>query len=377
MKTLLKIILAAVVLGALIYAARYQSPQRKAFEASLAAAQQGDVKAQLQLAKSYLTGTVVKPDLNQAITWYEKATAQGDAAAAYELAELYLSGEQIPRDIVTGVSYLKLAASKDYAPAQYALGRLYQTGTDSLPAHIGQAIWWWLHAADQADADAQAALEMQQQENPDIVSQVQTLYEAHKKAQVGQSAAALQLAQAYQNGTLLEKNEAQAFATYQIAASDEPQAQYALYEFYSRTDGPVPQDMDKALEYLQQAANGGLAQAQYVVGDKIYQIAQTPQEYTIAAQWFDRAAAQNHAGALYMQGLMSMQGQGKPKNIKQALLSFKQAAELGYPDAQYVLGQSYLRGLGQKPNKTQAKKWLRLAQDNGHEQAAELLTTIR
>ncbi len=368
MKTLLKCLVALAVLGAVVYGMMYKSPQRKAFEAALARARQGQAAAQVQVAHAYEAGEVVAPDITQAVTWYQKAAAQGDSSAAYALAQLYLTGEKLDRDMDSGVSYLKLAAEKNYAPAQYALGRLYQTGTDNLPEHLGQAAWWWLKAAAQNDADAQAALEQVQAENPELIAQVKQLIEAEQKAQHGDGASALLLADTYQAGQALEKNEDIAEEWYQKAAAlNVAPAQYALYKRYAANDEL------KALEYLQKAAEGGLAPAQYEVGDRIYQMAQNPEEYQIAFRWFDLAAQQNHTGGLYMRGIMQMQGQGTSKNIPGALASFKQAAELGYADAQYVLGQSYYRGIGVKANRNQARKWLQLARENGNTQAAALL----
>lgn len=373
MKTLLKCLVLLAIAGVLAGGLLYKNPQRKAFEQALKSAQQGNIPAQLQVAEAYLTGTIGKPDVPQAVSWYQKAAAQGDARAAYELAQLYLTGDQIERDVPSGVSYLKLAAGKAYAPAQYALGRLYQTGAETVPEHIGQAVWWWLQAAQAGQEDAQAALEMQRTENPDALAAVEPLVEAEKQAAQGDAQAALLMAQAYERGKWLEKDETQALDWYQKAAQKLPQAQYALYQWYSR---PESQEEMKALEFLQQAAEGGFAPAQYEVGNRIYQIAQSPDEFKIAAQWFELAAKQNHPGSLYMKGLLQMQGQGVRKNTQAAQASFVQAAELGHADAQYVLGQIYLRGLGQKPSKVQARKWLTLAKENGHAQAAALLATL-
>lgn len=374
MKTLLKCIVAAAVIGAIVYGVLYKSPQRKAFEAALTQARQGQAAAQLQVAQAYLAGEVIAPDVSQAVAWYQKAAAQGDGAAAYELAQLYLTGEKLERDIDSGVSYLKLAAAKNYAPAQYALGRLYQTGTENLPEHLGQAAWWWIKASAQNDPDAQAALEQLQSEDPELVARAKQLIELEQKAQSAVNVETLVLAEAYQNGDALEKDDEQAEAWYKkLADSNVPQAQYALYQWYM---GPSRLDELKALEYLQKAAEGADARAQYEVGDRIYQMAQNPEEYQIAFRWFDLAAQQNHTGGLYMRAIMQMQGQGTAKNIQAAMSSFKQAAELGHADAQYVLGQSYYRGIGVKANRNEARRWLQQARDNGNEQAATLLTQM-
>ena len=138
----------------------------------------------------------------------------------------------------------------------------------------------------------------------------------------------------------------------------------------------ILKDEAKVLQYLEQAAQSGYAPAQYALGEKIYQSAQTPEDFQKALDWFGQAAKQNHAGALYMCGIMYMQGQGTQASIPQAIAAFKQAADLGHANAQYVVGQSYWRGIGLRPSKSKALQWLELAKQNGNTQAEALIAEI-
>ena len=372
-----KVILVCAVLGAGVFLFLKKSPEQKAFDASLARAQQGDASAQAAVAAAYLAGTPVKQNTTQAVDWYLKSAAQGYAPAAYELGQLYLTGDKVERDIASGVSYLKLAAGKGHAGAQYALGRLYQTGTEGVTQHKGQAIWLWLHAAEQGDEDARAALEQAKAENAELVTWVQKVFDQEKKAETDR-AAAWEVAQAYQSGLWIEKDMSKAISWLEKAAAQQNvSAQYALYGFYSQPQGDSEPNEEKALEYLQQAAENGFAPAQYAVAERIYQVAQTPEEQEIAWQWLQLASQQKDPDALYMSGIMTMQGQGTTANAAKALQFFKQAAELGHADAQYVLGQSYWYGVGVQPSKSLAYKWLKLARDNGNEKATKMLQEVR
>lgn len=378
MKFLLKTIVLLAVLSALGYFFMHKTPQQKAFERTLAAAQQGDASAQARVAADYAAGEGVRPDIQQSADWYKKAVAQGNAQAAYELAQLYLSGEKLPRDVPSGVSYLKMAAEKNYAPAQYALGRLYQTGAESLNQNLAQAAFLWMQAAEQKDADAQAALDLLHTEEPETYDQVQPLHAAWQRAQTGDATAAADIGQQLVSGSVLEKNPEQALPLLtQAAQGGHAGAAYVLYEVYNQPDGPIPHDAVKAMHYLAQSAQGGYAAAQYSVGQQLYQAAQTAEDFQAAFNWLAQAARQNHPEALYMCGILHMQGQGTEKSIPLAMADFKQAAELGHANAQYVLGQSYWRGIGLKKNKTLAKKWLELARQNGNPQAQELLDQIK
>ena len=206
MKTLLKSIVLLAVVATVLYAFMYKTPQRKAYERTLAAAQQGDASAQLALGQMYIAGEVVLPDVQAAADWYAKSAAQGNAQAAYELAQLYLSGEQLPRDVDGGLSYLKLSAEKGYSAAQYMLGRLYQTGAENLEPNPVQAVFWWIQAAAQDDADAQNALNDAQNQTPEIYEQARHMNDLRRAALQGDGQAALTLARVYQIGQPLAQN---------------------------------------------------------------------------------------------------------------------------------------------------------------------------
>lgn len=378
MKWVVKTVVLLAVMGAAVFFFLHKNPEQKQFQADLTLAARADAAAQARVAAAYIAGTTVKKDVSQGVDWYLKSAAQGYAPAAYELAQLYLSGEEIERNIPSGILYLNLAASKDYAPAQYALGRLYQTGAEGLNEQEGQAAFLWLHAAQNGDEDAKAALEQLKADNPDLYDRASALFAQEKKALQKDAVAAVIMGRAYSQGDLLVQDSAQAFAYFQQAAEQKnPQAAYELYQLYMKKDGPIPQDEMKGLEYLQQAAEGGYAPAQYSVGERIYQAAQTAQEREIARQWIDLSAAQNYVPALYMSGILRMQGVGSVTGTQQAIAYFTRAAEMGHADAQYVLGQSYWRGIGVTRNKTKAIEWLTLAQQNGNTQAAALLQQIR
>lgn len=369
--------LLVIVLGAGTYFYIYNNPQRKALRAAQTAAEQGDADAQLALGKIYVSGQGVPPSAQTAADWFSRSAAQGNAQAAYELARLYLSGEQLPRDVDGGLSYLKLSAEKGYSAAQYMLGRLYQTGAENLEPNPVQAVFWWIQAAAQDDADAQNELNDAQNQTPEIYEQARHMNDLRQAAVQGDGQAALTLARAYQIGQPLAQNTDAAAQWFLKAAEQNlPQAQYELALLYGADEGPLPKDEAKVLQYLEQAAQSGYAPAQYALGEKIYQSAQTPEDFQKALDWFGQAAKQNHAGALYMCGIMYMQGQGTQASIPQAIAAFKQAADLGHANAQYVVGQSYWRGIGLRPSKSKALQWLELAKQNGNAQAEALIAEI-
>ena len=75
-------------------------------------AEQGNPRAQNNLANLYDTGQGVARDLKQAAHWYSKAAMQGHLIAQYNLGNMYDYGLGVPQDYAQAHMWLNLAASK-------------------------------------------------------------------------------------------------------------------------------------------------------------------------------------------------------------------------------------------------------------------------
>jgi hypothetical protein len=75
-----------------------------AFDATRAAAKQGDAAAQASLGVRYATGDGVPQDDAEAVRWYRLAAAQGDAGAQNNFGAMYENGEGVPQDYVGSVT---------------------------------------------------------------------------------------------------------------------------------------------------------------------------------------------------------------------------------------------------------------------------------
>ena len=373
MKKLLILLLIVLLAGALGYFFFYKRPQTQSFRQDQAASEQGDAQAQLAMAQRYIAGDMVGKDTQAAAALYEQAAAQGQVQATYELAQIYLFDSHWSSKRNEGLAYLKSAAEQGYAPAQYLLGNLYFSGYKTLPSNQVQAVLWWTEAARQHNQEAQKALDDFYSSSPASAQQIEQINNTLQQAQAGDKEALWQAGQWFLQGGLLEQNtdKAQKYLD-QLAQQGDAKASYALFELYSAPS--VNQDQFKAADYLRRAANSGLAQAQYMLGKKIYEAAPTdPASQKTALAWLNRAAQQKYTDALYLSALLYWRGQGVAKNLPRAFALFQQAAEQGNVDAQYYVGKSYLEGIGVARNKERALRWLRVASWGGHQEAAALL----
>lgn len=71
---------------------------QKAVELYQQAAEQGNLKAQLDLAQMYSKGVGVPVDFRKSAKWYQKAYAQGSLEAQTSIGVLYMNGFGLPMD---------------------------------------------------------------------------------------------------------------------------------------------------------------------------------------------------------------------------------------------------------------------------------------
>ena len=74
-------------------------------------AEQGNVRAQFNIALMYDNGLGVPLDYHEAEKWYRKAAEQGLADAQHNLAVIFAGGKDIPQDLVKAYLWFDLAAA--------------------------------------------------------------------------------------------------------------------------------------------------------------------------------------------------------------------------------------------------------------------------
>ena len=82
------------------------------FEATLAAAKDGDTDAMYTLGLMYANGEDVIEDDKEAVKWYRKAAELGHADAMFNLGVMYGRGRGVIKDYVQGYAWINVAAAK-------------------------------------------------------------------------------------------------------------------------------------------------------------------------------------------------------------------------------------------------------------------------
>lgn len=121
------------------------------------AAKQGMPAAQHNLGHAYSQGLGVNPDDDQAVYWYRKAAEQGDWRAQNNLANAYRLGQGVAQDDQQAVKWYQKAAEHGYVVAQNNLALAYSQG-QGVAQNIQEAIKWYQKAAEQGYAEARKNL---------------------------------------------------------------------------------------------------------------------------------------------------------------------------------------------------------------------------
>lgn len=128
-------------------------------EPLLAAAANGDARAQFEVAAIYTEGRAVPEDLKAAAMWYERAAGQGFAPAQYRLGNLYENGRGVDKDLAQARLWYQQAAEAGNRMAMHNLAALYAgggLGTQQFDA----AAKWFEEAASRGMKDSQFNLGM-------------------------------------------------------------------------------------------------------------------------------------------------------------------------------------------------------------------------
>jgi TPR repeat protein len=106
-----------------------------------AAAEQGDVFAQIDMAYAYQYGKGVPQDSTEAVAWYRKAADKGNARAQSDLGLAYHDGEGVRKSYVQAAHWYLKAAEQGNQWAQEELGLMYSTGRGVRKNYLESFFW--------------------------------------------------------------------------------------------------------------------------------------------------------------------------------------------------------------------------------------------
>jgi TPR repeat protein len=212
------------------------------------------------------------------------------------------------------------------------------------------------------------------------------------------------LAAHYKNGLGLEQDERAALVWFQKSADQGyPEAIFYLGVMYLVGDG-VEQDEARGLRLFEESATLGYADAECTLGVfyGVGQTSKSDQElegespstesssvHLIRADqrflpidlersffWFRRAADRGLPDAQYAVGQAYQSGEGVETDLALAFQWFLKAAKQGVAEAQFEAANAYAEGLGTTRDRKRSERWMKLAAKQGHPEAIKLVKSI-
>lgn len=160
------------------------------------------------------------------------------------------------------------------------------------------------------------------------------------------------------------------------AVAGDLESQYQLGMHYT-TDGRWPWDRMRGYRWFVDAAAGGHAGAEYMVGMAKLLGRGTLPDQDGAVHAFEKAAVHGHVRSQYQLGLAYLHGNGVAKDQAWGRQWLEQAAWAGHREAQFMLGVLFAGGVGGAEDRTEGWRWLELSRRAGQPQADEALNRLQ
>ena len=152
------------------------------------------------------------------------------------------------------------------------------------------------------------------------------------------------------------------------AEAEHASAQYALANIYLAGEA-VAKDVTKATELFTRAAKQGHDYAAYQLGKQFLQGEETEKDVEAAIKWLKQSAAANNQYAQYSLGKLYLDGEKVEKDIRTAITYLKKSAAQNNAFAEYRLGRFYLLGEDVEADVKEAVQWLEQSASQGNQYA--------
>ena len=349
----------------------------------------------------------------KAIEWHKKAVEYYSADSAFELGIIYSYNDEC-KDAEKGIFYLDMAIEeenhramsekayilinkenadkKDIDEAKMLFEKAMELGNDYAPYRLGLATEKGEFGEEPNYAKALELYELAAERgsvlgmeaaghyyrlnyvNEDEGNGAKAVEYFQKAIERNSNYSRVELALCHETGTGTEKNYQKAFDLYEQAAQNGyPFANLKMAYYYE--DGLIgeKEDLAKALENFQKAADNDLAEGMYNVGRFYRYAVGLPENPQLAIENFLKASEGGDGQAMIeMAAIYEYEYGGYEFDAQKAMDYMQQAADMGYPYAQYKVGYYHYYGLIEQDIK-KGMEWFNKSYERGYPYAALML----
>lgn len=298
-----------------------------AFEMWHELAQEGDAFAQNNLSALYDAGEGVPQDANRAYRWALEAAKNGHQASLGSIGRKLILGSGVTTDVEKGIECLQSAADAGDARSMTMLGSFYLLGKHR-PKSLEVGAGLLQKAAEACDPLAQ-----------------------------------LILANCYDHGMGVPVDRS--LSTHWYIRAAEAGSVPAMYPVGARLiDGDcLPLNVPKGLQFLKEAAAGGIARAMRKLGDVYWAGTVVDMDVIEAFNWYEKAAELGDVDSQFLLGLRYTQGSDRVSiqlNPIRGVYWLEKAVVQGDAEAMAFLAKVLFNGEGVPPDKSRGLEVLRL-----------------
>ena len=345
--------------------------RNKGLELITSAADNGYIKAQLNLGQIYLGAYNLEVDYQKSFNYFRAAAEQGDLEGLTSLGVSYARGYGCEKNQEKANELYKMAADQGDAQAQFNLGWNYHYGS-GVEKDLDEAIKYYSLAADQKHPAGLRGLgelyEIASDESSEYLDMAVNLY--HQAAELGDLVAEYNLGVFYEYGTGVDIDlQTSAMYLERAATKDHPSANLNLGLLYQRGFNGEP-DYIKAMHYFVRAMELGNAKAEGCIGF-LYQHGLGVEQNTLKAiEFFEICAKRGQVHCQYNLGLLL---DDSYDSQKKAFEWFEKAALQELPEAQIDLSIMLFYGKGATQDLVEAVKWALIAKTYEEGRAENLI----
>ncbi len=335
-------------------------------------ARKGDTQSQFRLASEYFYGTDSrKQNIELALYWFRQAADGGLAEAQLNYAICLEQGFGCKADPKTALEYYRKASQEGLSPAIYNMALLLLYGSDKngarermvvpqpeeakkllsslvlknyAPAMVELAAIWMLMKPEELTPDLK-------KKSFELLKKAATLPDNTPKGW-------RLLADCYVGGIGTDLQPEKAIPLLKKAVEKKDLDSLPKLAFFYERGEFVKTDRQYAFRLYKEAAERGLAFAQFKYAEYIAEGFEEGAGFPVAMEWYGKSAQAKCPQALHKLGIIYRNGTGmkEPDPVKAATY-FLEAANLGMPQAQYELANMFYIGDGIPRNERQAFLW--------------------
>lgn len=267
-------------------------PNSEYIKKIVSAAESGNLEAQFDLGWAYELGDEIDPDMRMAFHWIKSAAEGGHSKAMHKIGYMYENELGTAKNEKRAFEWYKKAADAGELHGERDLGYCYRYGV-GVDIDLDMAYFWSLKAAQNGDFTSQCTL-----------------------------------GDFFYHGVMQEKDISKAIEWYTMSADQNDSfSQHSLASIYLNEAEHL--DPVRGVMWLEQAAEQGLAAAQYDLAMLYKRGKNVKIDQEKYLNWLLSAAEQNHKDAVIEASSHYFMRRREGKNLSHALHWLKLASDLG------------------------------------------------